>query len=117
MDGHHFDELTRRFARGVSRREVMRTLAGGVAALGAVVGRRAVTAAPRPPAAVGCAGLPGPQKAACTQACRKCGGNFDHVCPQFGSVGPGVSPLPGRDRPRSFDIGQCVEVTTCPSGS
>ena len=47
MDGHRFDELTRRFARSASRRGILKGLAGGLAGavgLGAV-GRRAPAAA------------------------------------------------------------------------
>jgi hypothetical protein len=146
MDGQRFDELTKKLAATVSRRGVLRTLAGGVAAAGAALSRRGSSAAPST-CAVGCAGLPGPQKAACLQACRRCGGDFDRVCFDEGPFGPtafvccpegtfcffgeglccevGTEPCfgPGGEAfccPEgtfcNFDLGQCEELTLCPTG-
>ena len=115
MDGDRFDALTKRLGTGTSRRRVLRGLAGGAAALGAAVGRGPVAAAPNS-CAVGCAGLPGPQKAACKQACRQCGGDINRVCIGFGPVGPSAFACCPEGTACSFDTGECVEVATCPSG-
>jgi hypothetical protein len=114
MDAQRFDELTKKLAAKVSRRGVLRTLAGGIAAAGAAISRRGVTAAPSA-CSVGCAGLPGPQKAACKQACRECGGDFDSVCVQFGPFGPTSFTCCPEGTACSFE-GECVEVTICPTG-
>lgn len=84
MDGSRFDDLTRTLAAGASRRRVLGAL-GGLAA--AVLGRGPAQAAPSN-CAVGCANLKGPQKAACGQACRQCGGDFNRVCVAEGPFGP-----------------------------
>jgi hypothetical protein len=115
MDGQRFDELTKKLAATVSRRGLLRTLAGGVAAAGAALTHRGASAAPNA-CAVGCAGLPGPQKAACTQACKRCGGDFSRVCAQFGPFGPtGFTCCPEGTICDEF-TGACLEVTICPTG-
>jgi hypothetical protein len=115
MDGQRFDDLTRRLATTITRRGALRTLAGGLAAAGAALTHRGATAAPNT-CAVGCAGLPGPQKAACKQACKACGGDFDRVCTQFGPVGPtGFTCCPEGTVCDEF-TGECIEITICPTG-
>ena len=115
MDGQRFDELTRKLAATVSRRGMLRTLAGGVAAAGMALSRRGSSAAPNA-CAVGCAGLPGPQKAACKQACNKCGGDFDRVCSEFGPFGPINFVCCPEGTVCDQFTGECVEVTLCPTG-
>jgi hypothetical protein len=112
MDGKRFDELARALARSRTRRGFVATLAGGAAA---VLGRGTAWAAPNS-CAVGCAGLPGPQKAACKQACRQCGGDINSVCIGFGPVGPSSFICCEAGTACSFDTGTCEEVMTCPSG-
>jgi hypothetical protein len=78
---------------------------------------------------VGCAGLPGPQKAACTQACRKCGGDFDRVCFEEGPFGPASFVCCPEGTFCVGGTGQCCEegtepcfgpsgeLTCCPEGT
>lgn len=113
MDGQRFDELTMALATGVTRRRFVGIVAGGVAAVAGLF-RRGAGAAPSS-CSVGCAGLPGPQKAACKQACRQCGGNFDQVCVRFGPVGPVAFTCCPEGTVCSFE-GVCEEVTICPTG-
>ena len=88
MDGQRFDQLTRVLASGASRRGILRGLAGGIGALVlTAIGRRLGAAAPGgqgggpDPCSQACAFEPkGPRQAACKQACRECGGNFNQIC-------------------------------------
>jgi hypothetical protein len=75
MDGHRFDDLTRKLATGTSRRKVLKGLGATVAAaVGTALGRAAAVAGPGFCQQV-CgknAFISGPLHAACLQACRKC---------------------------------------------
>jgi hypothetical protein len=94
-----FDDFARTLASGVSRRRALRLLGGGVAvSLGALVGVGRARAAPSS-CSVFCANLSGPQKAACKQACRACGGDVSRVCSQ---------PAPG---------GGAAQFVCCPEGT
>jgi hypothetical protein len=114
MDGQRFDELTKALAAGVSRRRFVGIAASGVAAVAALFRREAGAAPSR--CAVGCAGLPGPQKAACTQACRRCGGDFDRVCSEFGPFGPTSFTCCPEGTFCNFELGVCEALTICPTG-
>jgi hypothetical protein len=87
MESERFDAFTRALVSGQTRRRFLRGVGGGVAAAFAVISGREAEAAPNT-CAVGCAGLKGPQKAACGQACRECSGDFDRVCIEYGPLGP-----------------------------
>lgn len=145
MDGHRFDQLARSLSSGISRRGVVRGMAASLAGLAAGLVGRSTGAAPNP-CAVGCAGLPGPQKAACTQACRRCDGDFTRVCFEFGPFGPinftccpegtfcvgeagvcceiGTQPCFGPEGVTccpegsfcNFETGACEALTICPTG-
>jgi hypothetical protein len=115
MDGDTFDRVTRSLARGETRRRFLRSIAGGLGGVAALFGRSSGEAAPSS-CSIGCAGLPGPQKAACKQACKKCGGDFDRVCVAFGPFGPTGFACCQAGTACDFETGQCVEVATCPSG-
>lgn len=79
MDGQRFDDFARTIST-TSRRQLLRGLGAGIAAGGlAVLGRKSASAAPSP-CAVYCSQFPGPKKAACTQACRRCGGDISRIC-------------------------------------
>jgi hypothetical protein len=113
VDGERFDRLTRLVAGGVSRRRV---ISGSVAsAVVGLLGRGEATAAPSA-CAVGCAGLPGPQKAACTQACRQCGGDFNRVCPTFGPFGPTSFTCCPEGTACDSSAGSCIELEFCEPG-
>ena len=79
--------LSKAFAHVVPRHNPLRPtgrgLAGLLAAIGvtvlAVIGIREASPAPAP-CAVLCAGLPGPKKASCMQACRQCQADPTRVC-------------------------------------
>ena len=73
-------ELLKSLADGLSRRRLAGTVlaAIGITVL-AVSGIRESSAAP-PPCAVFCAGLPGPAKASCLQACRRCQADSSRLC-------------------------------------
>ncbi len=85
---NHSDELSKAPTNGVPRGRTPR-LTGSrlafsvLAAIGitvlAVIGIREVSAAPAP-CAVACAGLHGPAKASCIQACRLCQGDVTRIC-------------------------------------
>jgi len=81
-----FDELSKVLARDISRREALRRLAAGLTAMAlSGLGVRRVEAAPNP-CAVFCSQFfpPGPARAACKQACQRCGGDVSRVC--FGAT-------------------------------
>jgi hypothetical protein len=138
MEDATFDDLTRRLAAPIDRRQALKlavgTLAGGlVASLG---GMRKAAAAPDP-CAVFCgktAFTSGPAHASCLQACKKCGGDVANVCSgPTGSVccASGTSCCPGPTgttccagglvcggtgqcvKPRSFCIPLCPSGDTC----
>ena len=88
MDGQRFDRFTRALASGASRRWIVRLLAGGVVAAGTAIARRTEGEAAQSACTVACAGLPGPQQAACKKACRECAGDIDRVCIERGPLGP-----------------------------
>src|SRR5437867_3894023 len=79
--------LSKAFAHVVPRHNPLRPtgrgLAGLLAAIGvtvlAVIGIREASPAPAP-CAVLCAGLPGPKKASCMQACRQCQADVTRIC-------------------------------------
>ena len=100
-----FDEWTKDLARGVSRREALRRLGGGLAAmLLSAVGLNTAWGAPpsRPPKCSDyCNTLPTPQRANCNNACKQCGGNTQNICPS-------------RD---SDKVACCSQGTGCCSGS
>lgn len=114
MDERRFDSLTRVLATEGTRRGVLRGVAGGLAAaVGAAFGRRTAGAAPNT-CAVGCANLPGPQKAACKQACRQCGGDFSQVCVAEGPFGPTGFVCCPEGTFCIGGVGQCCPVGTEP---
>jgi hypothetical protein len=113
MDGERFDFLTRVFATRATRRGALGGMLGGAAALaGAARGRGPVAAAPKS-CTVACAGLPGPQKAACKQACRECGGDINSVCIGFGPLGPASFTCCPSDTFCDFETGQCAPIVEC----
>jgi len=79
-----FDEWAKDLARGVSRREALRRLGGGLAgALLAALGLARAWGAPAPrPAKCSdyCNTLPRSQRANCNNACKQCGGHTENVC-------------------------------------
>jgi hypothetical protein len=145
MDDRRFDEFTKAFSTGVSRRTVVRGFVAGISGAALAALGRSAEAAPKT-CTVGCAGLPGPRKAACKQACRECGGDFDRVCFEEGPFGPvnfvccpegtfcvggtgaccpvGTEPCFGPDGVTccpegtfcDFETGACLPLTICPSG-
>ena len=93
MEHDRFDQLTKRFAAGATRRSILRTMAGGAAALlGTAIGRESTDARPKGgPASeckVGCSGFNRQAKVACEKACKECGGDIDRVCATEGPFGP-----------------------------
>jgi hypothetical protein len=90
MDGDRFDAVTKLLVTGLTRRRVLRGLAGSAAAAAlAVLGRTPAGAAPKPKTCkVGCSGLNRQAKVACEKACKACGGDFDRVCFEDGPFGP-----------------------------
>jgi hypothetical protein len=84
MVSKRFDEVTRLFSQGTSRRALLRRmLAGTGVAVGA--GRLTSTRAAPNACAQACATEPrGPRQAACRQACRQCDANMNDVC--FGAT-------------------------------
>jgi hypothetical protein len=81
-----FDEWTKDLARGVSRREALRRLGGGLAgAILAWLGVGRAWAAPNPCSAF-CNSLRHPaQRKNCNNACKQCGDNVQNVCPSLDS--------------------------------
>src|SRR5215211_2716967 len=89
MNAHPFDALTRTMMTRATRRRVVGFTAAGLSGtLLAVVGRATLSRAAPDECSIGCAGLSGPQKAACKHACRQCANGFDDLCPQPGPFGP-----------------------------
>ena len=89
LNDQRFDTLTKSVMSRATRRQVVRFSAAGLTgAVVALLGREAPSRAAPNTCSVGCAGLPGPQKAACKQACRHCAGGFDSLCPKEGPFGP-----------------------------
>jgi hypothetical protein len=84
-----FDELAMDLAGGLSRREALGRLAGGLmGALLATMGwERAWGAPPSRPSKCSdyCNTLPRPQRANCNNACKQCGGNTQNICPSLDS--------------------------------
>src|SRR2546427_532531 len=78
-----FDEISKVIASGISRREALRRIGGGlVGATLAALGVGQAAAAPSS-CSVFCgknAFTSGPLHAACLQACHKCGGDTTRVC-------------------------------------
>src|SRR5215217_1535388 len=74
MDSQQFDRLVRSLSTDASRRHVLKTMtAAAIAGAWGTVRHTSIVAAPDP-CSVECADEPGPRKAACKQACKKCGG-------------------------------------------
>ena len=84
MDGQRFDHITKSLAIGKSRRNLLKSLVGSLAAAGVVTAGREQTLAAPDQCSVACASEPGPRKAACKQACKECGGR-QNVCSTFSS--------------------------------
>jgi hypothetical protein len=105
MDGERFDAITRTWATA-SRRRLLRSLVGGIAAgaLGAL-NREAIRAAPNICATL-CADQHGARGAQCRQACKECGGDESRLCPTDAgfSCCPGATP-------------ECANGVCCPAGS
>jgi hypothetical protein len=75
-----FDELTRLFSQGTSRRVMLRRVLAGTGAAVGTAGLSSTTAAPNA-CVQACASQPhGRRQAACKQACRQCDANMDAVC-------------------------------------
>jgi hypothetical protein len=80
MDGQRFDDMVKALGHGASRRRILRGIVGGIGAAALTAfGREGAHAAPDDCSQV-CATFEGPQKAACKQECRECGGNGADVC-------------------------------------
>jgi hypothetical protein len=84
MEDERFDQLTKRLAAPVNRRQVLKLAAGTVAGgvLASLAGVRKAAAAPSP-CAVFCGKTSftgGPDHASCMQACNECGGNISNIC-------------------------------------
>jgi hypothetical protein len=80
--GDIFDEVSKALADRDSRRKALRRMGAGLAGVVgvSVVARPAdVHAAPNQCASA-CADQPGARKAACTQACKECGGDVSRLC-------------------------------------
>jgi hypothetical protein len=79
MDSQQFDRLVRSLSSDASRRHIFKAMtAAAIAGAWGTVRRSSIAAAPDP-CSVECALEPGPRKAACKQACKKCGG-FANIC-------------------------------------
>ena len=84
MEDERFDQLTKRLAAPINRRQVLKLAAGTVAGgvLASLAGARKASAAPSP-CAVFCGKTSftsGPAHASCLQACNQCGGNISNIC-------------------------------------
>src|SRR5947207_7998590 len=103
-----FDALAKAVAGGLSRREALRRLGGGLAAmlLSAVGLGTAWGAPPSRPAKCSdyCNTLPTPQRSNCNNACRQCGGNTQNICPSLDS-----------DKVACCPKGTCCSSGTCAS--
>ncbi len=115
MESERFDAFTRAMVSGATRRRFLRGLGGGVASAVALSFGRDADAAPNS-CSVGCAGLKGPQKAACGQACRACDGDFERVCVEYGPFGPTAFTCCAEGDVCSFDTGACITPPTCSTG-
>jgi hypothetical protein len=93
---NRFDELAKALAEGVSRREALRRLGGGLlTAMLASLGLETAWGQGRGGGGGGgssftkcstyCNKLPRPQRSNCNSACQQCGGNTDHLCPSTDS--------------------------------
>jgi hypothetical protein len=86
---NRFDELTKSLAEGVSRREALRRLGGGLAgALLASLGLAGVAqGASARDCSITCSNFypPGPARAQCNQVCKKCS-NTNNLCPSGGGT-------------------------------
>src|ERR1043166_4546073 len=84
-----FDALAKSVAGGLSRRDALRRLGGGLAAmlLSAVGLNTAWGTPPSRPAKCSdyCNTLPRPQRSNCNNACKQCGGNTQNVCASLNS--------------------------------
>jgi hypothetical protein len=110
MQDSHFDQITRSYASSPSRRRLLGGLTGAVAASFAAFGEKGSQADAAPNAcSVGCASLQGPRKAACKQACKDCGGDFDALCIDYGPFGP-VSIVCCQDGTYCAGDGTCCAV-------
>ena len=82
MDSQQFDRLVRSLSTDASRRHIFKAMtAAAIAGAWGTVRHTSIAAAPDP-CSVECADEPGPRKAACKQACKKCGG-LTNVCGSF----------------------------------
>jgi hypothetical protein len=101
-----FDELAKDLAQGLSRREALGRLAGGLlGAMLASLGLEQAWGAPtsRPPKCSDyCNTLPRPQRANCNNACKQCGGNTQNICPSQDS-----------DKVACCSQGTCCSAGTC----
>jgi hypothetical protein len=111
-----FDELSKIFATGLSRRQALRWIGGalGGGLVGSIVGIDQVMAAPS-----GCAVFcgktafsSGPAHASCLQACHQCGGDVNRIC-----TGPTGSACCGPDQFCDFNSGTCITAGTCTTHS
>src|SRR5262245_25376766 len=82
MDTLQFDKLTKSLAATRSRRQFLRGALGGAVAAALALRGRDTRAAPSA-CAVFCADQPGPRKASCKQACRRCNNEPERVCQNF----------------------------------
>jgi hypothetical protein len=106
-----FDDMSRALASGVSRRQALRLIAGGVggtvlASAGMGRARAAVN-----PCSVYCANFHGAAHAQCLQTCKACGSDTSRLC--GGPAGVTCCPGPG---PVTCCFGN-NGVTCCPTGS
>lgn len=111
-----FDELSKIFATGLSRRQALRWIGGalGGGVMASMVGIDQVMAAPGD-CAVFCgktAFTSGPAHASCLQACKQCGGDVNRVC--TGSTGSVCCP-PGATC--CSQKGGSGTASCCPAGT
>ena len=120
-----FAELSKAAAQTVSRRQALRLAVGGLAGVAfAGVGLGSASAAPSRCSQI-CATEPaGPRRAACKQACKRCGGDLSRMCfgaeiiccpPETSCCESATGTFCCPAGTQCVD-GECVEVFICPGG-